>query len=158
MYTEAQLNDMLVPELREIAESLSINNFKKMGKSELVSAIIGTTKKAVSTHKTSDDKKNDRKRLLRPRKKKEIAGDDTDDKVVTPEIAFVEEEDEDVKIEVPETRDESFNNQSNNQQNNEQPIVEQQTNEQPVVNNREEAPQQQHQYPKKTREIGRAHV
>ena len=152
MYTEAQLNDMLVPELREIAESLSINNFKKMGKSELVSAIIGTTKKAVSTHKTSDDKKNDRKRLLRPRKKKELAGDDTDDKVVTPEIAFVEEEDEDVKIEVPETRDESFNNQSNNQQNNEQPIVEQQTNEQPVVNNREEAPQQQHQYPKKTRE------
>ncbi len=153
MYTEAQLNEMLVPELREIAESLSINNFKKMGKSELVTAIIGTAKKHVNTHKTSDDKKNDRKRLLRPRKKKELVGDEEPEKVIAPKIEFVEEEDEDVKIEVPATGDDTFNNQAHEQQVNEQPVVEQQTNEQPVVNHREETQQQQqHQYPKKNRE------
>jgi transcription termination factor Rho len=150
MYTEAQLNDMLVPELREIAESLSINNFKKMGKSELVSAIAGSAKKHQNTHKTSDDVKNDRKRVLRPRKKKEFAGEEEPEKVIAPKIAFVEEEDEDVKIEVPETREETFNQQSNEQP--EPQREEQQTNQtaSTEVQVREET--QQHQYPKKLRE------
>ncbi len=66
MYTESQLNDMLVPELREIAEPYQINNYKKMGKSELVAAIVD----AIAD---GDSDKKDRKRVLRPRKKKETS-------------------------------------------------------------------------------------
>lgn len=158
MYTEAQLNDMLVPELREIAEGLSITNHKKMGKSELVSAIAGIAKKPVSVHKTSDDKKNDRKRLLRPRKKKEISETGPDEKVLAPQIAFVEDDDADDEVEAPVKQEDTFNNPSNNQQTSEQDvrqeqINQQETNEQPVVNLKEEQTQQpQVQYPKKNRE------
>ena len=35
MYDILQLNDMLVPELLDIAEQLKINNAKKLGKQEL---------------------------------------------------------------------------------------------------------------------------
>ena len=37
MYDILQLNDMLVPELRELAESLRVDGFKKLNKQEPVS-------------------------------------------------------------------------------------------------------------------------
>ncbi|HXR81958.1 MAG TPA: Rho termination factor N-terminal domain-containing protein, partial [Saprospiraceae bacterium] len=40
MYDILQLNDMLVPELRELAESLGIDGFKKLNKQELVYTIL----------------------------------------------------------------------------------------------------------------------
>ncbi len=40
MYDILQLNDMLVPELRELAESLGIEGFKKLNKQELVYTIL----------------------------------------------------------------------------------------------------------------------
>jgi transcription termination factor Rho len=40
MYDILQLNDMLVPELRELAESLRIDGFKKLNKQELVYTIL----------------------------------------------------------------------------------------------------------------------
>lgn len=36
MYDILQLNDMLVPELRDIAEQLSIQNSKKLSKQDLI--------------------------------------------------------------------------------------------------------------------------
>src|SRR5688500_2682954 len=40
MYDILQLNDMLVPELRELAESLGVDGFKKLNKQELVYTIL----------------------------------------------------------------------------------------------------------------------
>lgn len=40
MYDILQLNDMLVPELRELAESLGIDGYKKLNKQELVYTIL----------------------------------------------------------------------------------------------------------------------
>ena len=40
MYDILQLNDMLVPELKEIAEKLKVKNGKKLVKQDLVLAIL----------------------------------------------------------------------------------------------------------------------
>ena len=46
MYDILQLNDMLVPELLDIAEQLKIPNSKKLGKQELIYKILD--KQAIS--------------------------------------------------------------------------------------------------------------
>jgi transcription termination factor Rho len=40
MYDILQLNDMLLPELQDIAENLQIDNFKKLNKQDLVYKIL----------------------------------------------------------------------------------------------------------------------
>ncbi|MBK8705406.1 MAG: Rho termination factor N-terminal domain-containing protein [Saprospiraceae bacterium] len=40
MYDILQLNDMLVPELRDLAERMGIPGFKKMAKQELIHQIL----------------------------------------------------------------------------------------------------------------------
>ena len=40
MYDILQLNDMLVPELRDIAETLNIKGYKKLNKQELIYKIL----------------------------------------------------------------------------------------------------------------------
>ncbi|MDQ3277555.1 MAG: Rho termination factor N-terminal domain-containing protein, partial [Bacteroidota bacterium] len=40
MYDILQLNDMLLPELQDIAENLQIENYKKLPKQELVYKIL----------------------------------------------------------------------------------------------------------------------
>ncbi|MEI9943843.1 MAG: transcription termination factor Rho [Chitinophagaceae bacterium] len=66
MYDILQLNDMLVPELLDIAEQLNIPNTKKMDKQELVFKILDS--QAVAGSKTagadSDDKRK-RKRIIK---------------------------------------------------------------------------------------------
>ena len=42
MYDILQLNDMLVPELQDIAEQLAIPNFKKTEKQDLIYKILDT--------------------------------------------------------------------------------------------------------------------
>ena len=55
MYDILQLNDMLVPELLDVAESLKIENAKKLDKQELIykildkQAVIGNASKTPST-------------------------------------------------------------------------------------------------------------
>ncbi len=94
MYTTEQLNEMLVPELREIADGLRVANVKKLGKAELISA-IGAAQKG-SDNGNGD--KRDRKRVLRPRKKKDTPVDDTANQLQIPEAS---EEEEDLRLEVP---------------------------------------------------------
>ena len=94
MYTTEQLNEMLVPELREIADGLRVANVKKLGKSELIHAIAGAQK----TGDNGNGEKRDRKRVLRPRKKKDTPVDDTAKQLQIPEAA---EEEEDLRLEVP---------------------------------------------------------
>ena len=61
MYDILQLNDMLVPELRELAESLGVDGFKKLNKQELVytildhQALAGEKKKSGSNGSGSAD-------------------------------------------------------------------------------------------------------
>ncbi|MBL7831826.1 MAG: Rho termination factor N-terminal domain-containing protein, partial [Saprospiraceae bacterium] len=53
MYDILQLNDMLVPELREIAEKLNIQNHKKLSKQDLVYKILD---EQAITEKSKDSK------------------------------------------------------------------------------------------------------
>lgn len=130
MYTTEQLNDMLVPELREIAEGLSVANVKKLGKSELVNAIA-------SAQKSSDNgDKRDRKRVLRPRKKKDTPVDDSVKQLEIPQASDAEE---DLRLEVPAKEDEIVV----------APVVQEPAVEEPV---RERQEQPMHQYPQKKRE------
>ncbi len=76
MYDISQLNDLLVPELLDIAEELKISNHKKMNKQDLISSILDK-QVAMSTEKTTPDgEKPKRKRIA---------------KTDTPEIAEVAE-------------------------------------------------------------------
>jgi transcription termination factor Rho len=66
MYDILQLNDMLVPELLDIAEDLKIESAKKLGKQELIYKILD--KQAVmSSEQKSDDnpKQRQRKRIVK---------------------------------------------------------------------------------------------
>jgi transcription termination factor Rho len=66
MYDILQLNDMLVPELLDIAEQLKISNAKKMSKQELVYKILD--KQAIvnsGTAPASKDEKTRRKRIIK---------------------------------------------------------------------------------------------
>jgi len=66
MYDILQLNDMLVPELLDIAEQLKIPNSKKLDKQELVYKILDKQALAPS-EKTDgmDDDKPKRKRIVK---------------------------------------------------------------------------------------------
>ena len=63
MYDILQLNDMLVPELHDIAEQLAIANYKKLEKQDLVSKILD--KQAVEGGDNGKDEKPKRKRIIK---------------------------------------------------------------------------------------------
>lgn len=64
MYDITQLNDLLVPELHDIADELKIPNSKKMNKQELVSTIL-EKQSNMATDKNSGAEKPKRKRILK---------------------------------------------------------------------------------------------
>src|SRR5439155_16368445 len=64
MYDILQLNDMLVPELQDIAEQLSITNAKKLNKQDLIYKILDS--QAVNaTEKPAVAEKPKRKRTVK---------------------------------------------------------------------------------------------
>ncbi|WP_430894783.1 MULTISPECIES: transcription termination factor Rho [unclassified Paraflavitalea] len=65
MYDILQLNDMLVPELLDIAEQLKIQNAKKMDKQELVYKILDKQAVIASEDKSGSDDKGKRKRIIK---------------------------------------------------------------------------------------------
>ena len=65
MYDILQLNDMLVPELLDIAEQLKIPNAKKLDKQGLVYKILDSQAIAGSKGATSSDDKGKRKRIIK---------------------------------------------------------------------------------------------
>ncbi|HXB08714.1 MAG TPA: transcription termination factor Rho [Puia sp.] len=67
MYDILQLNDMLVPELLDIAEQLKITGAKKLDKQELVYKILDKQAVAASEGKadSADDKPKQRKRIIK---------------------------------------------------------------------------------------------
>jgi transcription termination factor Rho len=64
MYDIAQLNDLLVPELHDIADQLSIKTSKKAEKTDLIQLILDK-QASMSTEKTNDAEKPKRKRILK---------------------------------------------------------------------------------------------
>jgi transcription termination factor Rho len=65
MYDILQLNDMLVPELHDIAEQLKISNLKKLDKQELIYTILDRQALASSAKKESADEKPKKKRVVK---------------------------------------------------------------------------------------------
>ena len=64
MYDIAQLNDLLVPELHDIADQLSIKTSKKADKQDLIQAILDKQAN-MSTAKPADAEKPKRKRIIK---------------------------------------------------------------------------------------------
>ncbi len=65
MYDILQLNDMLVPELLDIAEQLKIPNAKKLGKQDLVYKILDNQAVADSKNAVGTEEKGKRKRIIK---------------------------------------------------------------------------------------------
>jgi len=66
MYDILQLNDMLVPELIDIADQLKITNAKKLGKQDLIYKILDNQAVKASEKKNSDpEDKTRRKRIIK---------------------------------------------------------------------------------------------
>ncbi len=83
MYDIVQLNDMLVPELRELAESLNLKGYKRLNKQDLIYKILDQqallsrnsaeaepSGKNTSQEKKTAEKEQTEKRSKRPRKKR----------------------------------------------------------------------------------------
>ena len=64
MYDTIQLNDMLVPELHDIADQLAITNYKKLEKQELIDKILSKQSAMAAASKNGDDKPK-RKRTVK---------------------------------------------------------------------------------------------
>jgi transcription termination factor Rho len=65
MYDILQLNDMLVPELLDIAEQLKIPNAKKLNKQDLIYKVLDKQAVSASDVKPSADEKGKRKRIIK---------------------------------------------------------------------------------------------
>ena len=66
MYDILQLNDMLVPELQDIASQQNITNHQKLDKQELIYKILDKQSVMNTTDKNNDGEKPKRKRILKP--------------------------------------------------------------------------------------------
>src|SRR5450631_2885535 len=65
MYDILQLNDMLVPELLDIAEQIKIPNSKKLDKQTLIYQILDKQDVAASALKSAPDEKGKSKRIVK---------------------------------------------------------------------------------------------
>lgn len=90
MYDILQLNDMLLPELLDVAEELSIPNAKKLGKQDLIYKIldkqaVAESAKADSKKKTpAKGKKTVKASTANVTEEAEVMGDDANDKTEKP--------------------------------------------------------------------------
>ncbi len=65
MYDILQLNDFLVPELLDIAETLKVTNAKKLGKQDLIYKILDKQAIMTAEKKNNDGEKPKRKRIVK---------------------------------------------------------------------------------------------
>jgi transcription termination factor Rho len=88
MYDATQLNDMIVPELVDIADQLKISNVKKTDKADLINKIL--TKQDIiekaSKPSANGDEKIRRKRTPKPRLAKDETDPDNDGAAPTPAL------------------------------------------------------------------------
>lgn len=98
MYDISQLNDLLVPELLDIAEQFDISNAKKLNKQDLVNKIL-ENQSIMSTDKKNEGEKPKRKRIIKG------AGADPVEEVVHAKIKKPEAEKKPVKKHIEEDVD-----------------------------------------------------
>lgn len=82
MYDISQLNDMLVPELQDIAIEQNISNAKKLDKQELISQILN---KQNTMNNGTDGEKPKRKRIIKPAVEAKNDTPQVDEEKVKPE-------------------------------------------------------------------------
>ena len=100
MYDILQLNDMLVPELLDIAEQLKIPNAKKLGKQELVYKILDSQAIANSKGAAPADDKGKRKRIIKTttaNSSEEAVVESGDEKPVTKKASMPAKKDQHAK-------------------------------------------------------------
>ncbi|MCB9032119.1 MAG: transcription termination factor Rho [Chitinophagales bacterium] len=135
MYDILQLNEMLVPELKEIAEKLQVKDIRKLNKQDLIYKILDA--QAVAPQEIAENgqeettqkaEKKDKKRNMRPRKKKEDGAEEPE------------------KAEIPVVAEETPVKQEASRK---EETVRETDTVRPVEENRQE---NRHQYPQKRRE------
>src|SRR5215207_8807855 len=100
MYDISQLNDMIVPELLDIADQLKIPNAKKLDKQNLIGKIIDGQGTTAGAGKNGEEEKRKRKRIV----KSPVAASVTADAVAAPPVEPVSESREEEKARKPEAR------------------------------------------------------
>ena len=65
MYDISQLNDLLVPELLDIADQLNIPNSKKLNRQDLINLILEKQDAMTQDNKSEGSEKPKRKRILK---------------------------------------------------------------------------------------------
>ncbi len=99
MYDISQLNDLLVPELHDIAEQYNISNFKKLNRQDLLDKIL-ETQTNMSAEKKPEGEKPKRKRIVKPTAETEGAPEPV--AVAKPKKAEVEKKPVKKQVEVEE--------------------------------------------------------
>lgn len=110
MYDISQLNDLLVPELQDIAEQYSISNAKKLVKQDLINKIL-ENQTIMATEKKKEGEKPKRKRIVKAATGTEEAVSkpkkaEAEKKPVKKQVEEVQEMDDDAEIK-PITEQES---------------------------------------------------
>ena len=90
MYDILRLNEMLVPELRDVAESLSLKGYKRLSKQELIYKILDEQALAENSGKVIAEPKADNPEKKEKKTSRQAKPSDNEEKVETDEI--VEEE------------------------------------------------------------------
>jgi transcription termination factor Rho len=147
MYDILQLNDMLVPELLDIAEDLKVDNAKKLGKQDLIYKILD--KQAVMSSEQKSDgasKQRQRKRIV-----KASTANTTEEAIVEePSAPVVAESKRPVKKAAPKKDDKVKKGKKRNDDDDDESIAapqqsfnEEPQREQPMVSEEEEAEEEE---------------
>ena len=152
MYDILQLNDMLLPELQDIAENLQIDNHKKLNKQELVYKILDQQAVAGSQRKgaaPADGDKRKRKRIVKAstsNSTEEAVVEDTSDNEPAIEAAAEEPKKQVAAKKAPAKKESVQANKRPRKKSEEQPVLplnEGDDNEMPMPDRQDEEKDQQ---------------
>ena len=112
-YDILQLNDMLVPELKDLAKKLGIKGINKLNKQELIYTILdeqAVSERDNTSKKSKEDSSTETKTKRRPRKKISVA------QMNLPNVPSFEDRDEDIGQDDDEDEDIQFDDTDNEEE------------------------------------------
>ncbi len=124
MYNLSQLNDLLIPELADIADQLNIPNTKKTSRQELISLILEKQNNMAPDKNSSEGEKPKRKRIIKGSKPEETPS--TEEVAKEAPIAKPKKAESEKKMPVKKAKPEAPEN-SFNEEEELQPITSEQT-------------------------------
>lgn len=101
MYNISNLNDLLVPELQDIASELKISDNKKMNKQDLIDQILQKQNNMTAEKSSPGTEKQKRKRIVKPSTEAKAATTSTKADVAETEVATIEAAESPKKINPP---------------------------------------------------------